>query len=148
RLGAATLQDSLACVTFTGEPLRAGTHLYFILFSPPRVVDGVLGSPVKKPCNPASPEDGQAYAALLRYKMSETGELAIAVDDPTARVEYVDGEFVVKTKDTVNPLRFESCTSHEGVHLSAWRGNRRTWEEYWYLGYDVEPTCPDAEGKE
>jgi len=41
RLGAATLQDSLACVTFTGERLRAGTHLYFILFSPPRVVDGV-----------------------------------------------------------------------------------------------------------
>jgi hypothetical protein len=149
RLGAATVRaDSTACVSFRGEPMPPGVHLYFILFSPPRVVDGTLGQAAQKACNPAVPQEGQAYDVRLRYAVSDTDELAIAVADPTARVEFIDGEFVVHTKDTVNPLEFERCTSHEGVHLSAWRGSRRTWEEYWYLGYDVEPTCPDEEGKD
>jgi len=149
RLGiATTVSDTVACVTFGGAPVPPGTYVFFVFFSPPRVVDGVVGSPVKGSCNSAGPQEGQAYGARMRYGVGQKDELSVCVDDPTARVQYVDGEFVVMTKDTVNPLRFESCTSHEGVHLSAWRGNRKTWDGYWYLGYDVEPSCPDEEGKD
>jgi len=46
---------------------------------------------------------------------------------------------------------FRSCTSNEGLHLTAWRGKaltgRRVWHQYFALGYDVEPSCvpPDYE---
>jgi hypothetical protein len=37
------------------------------------------------------------------------------------------------------------CTSAEGLHLTIWTGaplvGRRRWHRYFYLGYDVEPSC-------
>lgn len=48
------------------------------------------------------------------------------------------------------PETFTACTSAEGLHLNVWSGNspearRRRWHGYHYLGYDVEPTCTEAE---
>src|SRR5262245_62308765 len=79
RLGlAVTRADGTACVTFAGEGLRPGTHLYFVLFAPPRVVDGELGAKQTASCAQV-PQEGQAYAARLRYSIGEVDENAIAV---------------------------------------------------------------------
>jgi hypothetical protein len=43
------------------------------------------------------------------------------------------------------PESYRSCTSAEGVHLSVWAGQRRLWHYYYYVGYDLEPTCTDAD---
>jgi hypothetical protein len=47
---------------------------------------------------------------------------------------------------------FRSCTSSEGVHLSAWPSAKPAgqplWHAYVYLGHDVEPTCTDAETRD
>ena len=47
--------------------------------------------------------------------------------------------------------RFRICTSMEGLHLTVWSGapltGRRRWHQYHYLGYDVEPSCEDADGR-
>ena len=45
---------------------------------------------------------------------------------------------------------FHSCTSSDGVHLTAWDGGKpleghRLWHQYYYLGQDLEPNCTDAE---
>ncbi len=46
---------------------------------------------------------------------------------------------------------FRSCTSSEGVHLTVWKGKplkgRRKWHYYYYLGYDVDPTCTGRDTK-
>jgi hypothetical protein len=46
-------------------------------------------------------------------------------------------------------LSVSSCTSSEGVHVSLWSGadaqRVRLWSAYYYLGYDTEPTCSEAE---
>ncbi len=43
------------------------------------------------------------------------------------------------------PVSFRSCTSSDGVHLTAWQGTpltgQRIWHQYYYLGQDLEPTC-------
>jgi hypothetical protein len=43
------------------------------------------------------------------------------------------------------PVFFRSCTSADGVHLTAWRGTplkgTRIWHQYYYLGQDLEATC-------
>ena len=44
------------------------------------------------------------------------------------------------------------CTSMEGLHLTLWSGapltGRRRWHRYFYLGYDVEPSCEDRDFSE
>jgi hypothetical protein len=66
----------------------------------------------------------------------------LAVSDSTVALD-IDGDGKV---DSVR-----SCTSGEGVHLTMWDGappaGRREWHRYVYLGYDLEPTCTEAESK-
>jgi hypothetical protein len=45
---------------------------------------------------------------------------------------------------------FHSCTSGEGVHLTAWDGAKpleghRLWQQYYYVGQDLMPNCSAAE---
>ena len=44
---------------------------------------------------------------------------------------------------------YRTCASMEGIHLTAWAGeplrSRRLWRYYYYLGYDLEPTCTEAD---
>jgi hypothetical protein len=149
RLGVAVIQaDGSACVTFRGASVRAGEKILLILFSPPRVVDGDVRGKAPAPCDKTLIGDAQAYRVQLRYSMGGSEELGIAVFDAGARAEYHDGEFIVQTREAKVPLRFRQCASGEGVHLTAWRGNRRTWHEYWYVGFDLESTCTDEETRE
>jgi len=49
------------------------------------------------------------------------------------------------------PKSFRSCASTEGLHLTVWEGEplvgRRKWHYYYYLGYDVEANCEEADTK-
>ncbi|MEN8374789.1 MAG: hypothetical protein ABFS34_05015 [Gemmatimonadota bacterium] len=47
------------------------------------------------------------------------------------------------------PDVFRACTSREGIHLTLWSGRplvgERLWHSYFFLGYDVHPTCEEAD---
>jgi hypothetical protein len=149
RLGAAAFtSDSTACVTFRSEPRRVGDQVLLFLFSPPRIVDGWIREASKGPCNQSAGPEDRGYLVALRYRIPVSDEIGVGLFDPTAHAEYSNGEFIVRTEGARAPLQFRQCTSQEGLHLTAWRGNRRTWHEYWYLGYDLEPNCSDEEAKE
>jgi hypothetical protein len=81
-----------------------------------------------------NPESGTIWVAFggnLRSQPSRTGAIVLRLD-----ASYPN-------------LQVRSCTSREGVHLTVWMGpplrSRRLWHEYYYLGYDVEPSCKDAD---
>lgn len=149
RLGAALFRpDSSACVTFRGEPRRTGDRVLLFVFSPPRVVDGWIRGRSTEPCNQSGGPEDQSYLVGLRHAISDGDEVGVAVYDLSARVEYSDGEFIVYTEGARSSLQFRQCASQEGLHLTAWRGTRRTWHEYWYLGFGLEPNCTDEEAKE
>lgn len=38
-------------------------------------------------------------------------------------------------------VRYDHCFTSEGVRFSVSDGQRIVWQDYYYLGYDVEPTC-------
>lgn len=44
---------------------------------------------------------------------------------------------------------FRMCSSSEGLHLTIWSGEplvgTRRWHFYYFLGYDVEPNCSEAD---
>jgi hypothetical protein len=46
---------------------------------------------------------------------------------------------------------FRSCASAEGIHFTVWSGKplngKLRWHEYYYLGYDVSPTCAPQEAQ-
>jgi hypothetical protein len=50
------------------------------------------------------------------------------------------------------PEYLRSCTSAEGIHFTIWTGaplkGRLRWHQYSYLGYDVTPSCTEAETKQ
>jgi hypothetical protein len=47
------------------------------------------------------------------------------------------------------PISPRSCTSAEGLHLTAWRGqplrSARVFHTHHYVGYDMQPSCTDSE---
>jgi len=148
KLGVALLSpDTLACATFLGEPRKTGDLVYLFVLSPPRVVDGWIQARIPEACNAGSNAEALSYVVRLRHPLSNSAEIGIALYDPSARVEYQAGEYLVTTVGATAPLQFRQCTSAEGLHLTAWRANRRTWHQYWYLGADVEPTCTESEMK-
>jgi hypothetical protein len=76
----------------------------------------------------------------------EAGDLGIAVLVEGASV--LAGPATELDRDGL-PESYRACTSLEGVHLTVWAGEplrgERLWHHYHYLGYDVEPTCVDAD---
>jgi hypothetical protein len=49
----------------------------------------------------------------------------------------------------IGVAQVRACASSEGLHLTGWSGiplrSERLWHQYYYLGYDVEPDCEDAD---
>lgn len=41
-------------------------------------------------------------------------------------------------------LSFQHCSTTEGIRFTVSRADRSVWTGYYYRGYDVDPTCPDA----
>jgi hypothetical protein len=62
-----------------------------------------------------------------------------------------NGDIALRLNATHPTLQVRSCTSSEGLHLTVWSGqplkSRRLWHAYYYLGYDVAPSCTDADTK-
>jgi hypothetical protein len=78
-------------------------------------------------------------------------KIYIAVVGSHADLRIVDR--VVEGKlDPRNSVSFRACSSMEGLHFSVWTSDalkkKQVWHRYFYLGYDVEPTCKDADFQE
>jgi hypothetical protein len=48
---------------------------------------------------------------------------------------------------SAQPVTFSSCTSADGVHLSAWQQGRRVWHAYVYVGQDLVPDCTQSQAQ-
>jgi hypothetical protein len=74
----------------------------------------------------------------------QLGDMFVALVGP-ATPGVADSAVEVQVPSSTEPLRFRTCTSIEGLHLTVWLGKpllgKRLWHEYVYLGFDVEPTC-------
>ena len=66
-------------------------------------------------------------------------------------LSVVNNEVVLISAPSKENIHFRSCTSSEGVHFSSWLGQplkgEQLWRVYYYLGYDIEPSCQENEFK-
>ena len=108
------------------------------------VLARVAQPPASCPDEPSNPGESRDYQ--LDAPGFGAGDLGIAILAPPARAS---GAPRTDLDGDGRPESYRACTSSEGVHLSVWAGealrSARVWHHYHYLGYDVEPSCVDAD---
>ncbi|HPA64003.1 MAG TPA: hypothetical protein PLC67_08615 [Spirochaetota bacterium] len=56
---------------------------------------------------------------------------------------------IIKNMKNKKYSNYKWCLSNEGVHFNIWENepykSKKVWKAYLYLGYDVEPTCNEAD---
>jgi hypothetical protein len=137
-----------ACATFQGQVLSTGQSVLIAVFRTPLWIRGKITKKMDEPCDTRDPMEGVPYEVQLEKNSTLFFEAGVAVvaDDTKRNIE--SGLPVLFASKTGLPIVFHKCTSYEGVHLSAWRGKKRIWHEYFNLFYDVDPTCSKEESEE
>jgi hypothetical protein len=139
------LATDSACVTLSGPAIPTGTRVMIVVSDPPEIVHGRILGRRHRSCDERSMLDGTPYEVGLPKKMAWEGGWGIVVLAPGARGRVVQGRAEIRTSRSSTPLTFRECASYEGIHLTAWRGSRREWHEYVYVGIDLEANCSDEE---
>ena len=130
-------QITLIWVPVEGEPHK------------PEIRRGKIIAKLAAPCDNANAQSDDSSYRLEAGKI-DSGRIYIAVAAQPNNLRITGGE--LSARFGVHELSFRSCTSTEGLHFSAWSGTRpkgqQVWRRYFYLGYDVEPTCAERDFKE
>jgi hypothetical protein len=133
RYGVALVESDGICLAATGSLVETGTAA--LLYPPDGTtpVTAVVGEPVGG-C------ERMARAAVSGpfYRLT--------TDTPVAETM---NPFVVVLGTSSRMPQVRACTASQAMHLTVWAGkplsSKRLWRQYWYLGYDVEPTCKSAD---
>ena len=143
--GVVTAQDGSGCLRTHTRPLNPGDAVLIILPAEGEAHRAIVTEALAATCSGEPPEPGVSYFRVSAAAL-EAGGIGIAVLAGDAA--SADGTTTDIDGDGT-PESYRSCTSSEGVHLSVWAGEalrgRRIWHHYHYLGYNVEPTCVDAD---
>lgn len=103
-----------------------------------------------RPCDPFNQGDGDATFRLEAGKL-ERGRVYFAIVGQHADLRITPGQ-VTGRLGAANEISFRSCTSMEGLHLFVTAGReanvKKVGHSYYYLGYDVEPTCKETAFKD
>jgi hypothetical protein len=88
-----------------------------------------------------APSDGWVPAYDIGPGVALVGGPRVVAIDSAGTQADLDGDGSLET--------FRACTSHEGIHLTLWLGEPlqsvRVWHGYFFLGYEVEPSCVPAD---
>ena len=141
------------CLNIFNPRLADGTEVSFILpHKPQRMARAVVEEKAARSCsrNPDTAPDASFYWLKLvgreqSVDLREPLPPAIGIVRPAGPVVVKKG---VASGDIDGDGRaefFRICTSMEGNHLTVWSGRplrgKKRWHSYYYLGYDVVPTC-------
>ena len=92
---------------------------------------------------------GPFYRLAKFSPAAESGTLWVVFRGKLGSRSPSSGEVTVRLNGANPDAQVRSCTSREGLHLTVWAGqplkSRRLWHQYYYLGYDVEPSCTDGD---
>lgn len=149
QLGVVAVTEGAPCLRIANRDLQPGTSLLLVSTDTPQRTRQTQVGAQATSCPGESPAPDLAFYRLPIAAEDAAGELWVAVIDRVAGNPAADGAVQVDVDLDGTPEQFRGCTSGEGVHLTAWSGaplaSPRRWEYYHYLGYDVEPSCVEAD---
>jgi len=150
---AASSRDGQLCVAMAAPALAPGTTVTLIQPVPRQ---SVLEATIVRSV-PSCERLEQALIPGPYYLVQgaaptgkESGTVWVAVSGRLRARRAGSGAMVVRLSTPYPNAQVRSCTSREGVHLTVWAGtplkSQRLWHQYYYLGYDVEPSCEERDG--
>jgi len=150
RIGVVSTKAGEGCLEIQNSSIGADSQIRIVSLSGQQTT-GIarLGFPASSCGSNRDAEHLNAYALRLE-KDVRVGQIpAIGIVNYFGEIKR-DGDLVSIDLDGDGQLEyFHSCTSTEGIHFTAWKGRPLTgelrWHQYHYLGYDVTPTCTEAE---
>jgi hypothetical protein len=158
-IGVASMDADHSCALIEGPPIPAGSEVTIVFPDVPQEVLEATIAGTAASCAPAAgrpiPDSDSAqvsaYDLRLNARAGTDGLGIVFVGRIPAK--RLSGVYELRASRVYQRVRVRSCASLEGIHLSVWSGtpraSRRLWHLYWYLGFDVEPTCePDEVGDE
>jgi hypothetical protein len=144
------------CLSIKNGNLKPGQELtlLWIPIADRRQMPEIQSTTVLKlltnPCDPINSVEGDA-AYLVNAGKLDTDKIYTAVVGKRTNFRIIPGEGEVKI-DSPAEVTIRSCSSMEGLHFTGWTGGalkgKKVWHRYFYLGYDVEPTCQDPAFKD
>lgn len=155
RVGVAVQKSNRACLEIANARLQAGQRIPFVNSTQPQNVGEIE---ITGAASEACPSADHKVDGMAGYQFKVVkGEMEPAA--PAFAFPGFNGSFSKSATGVSSDLdgdgndeSFRSCLSTEGVHLTIWTGRplegQRRWHYYYYLGYDVEPNCTEAEIKE
>jgi hypothetical protein len=151
KFGIVTSQNGVFCVSFGEKPPPIGSSIKILeTQSPQYFFEGKLGSE-NESCKVLEKADVVGpYFMVKTEKKIANPFVGVAVFSKNT-LSVVNNEVVLNSASSKEKIYFRSCTSNEGLHFSSWQGQplkgEQLWRVYYYLGYDVEPSCQENEFK-
>jgi hypothetical protein len=112
------------------------------------------GRQLSSPCPSALKADiaGIYYALKVPADLQLKPGPYFAVLSPVSQFNIRGKEVVATLAGIPELVSFRVFTSTEGLHFTLWQGKpllgTRVWHGYFYLGYDVEPSCKPLDTKD
>jgi hypothetical protein len=132
------LPETRVTIVFTGHPQHSAV--------------GRIRSRAKLPCIPGPPMppmDSMQFIAEMPRDTSDRIGIPVVLLGRVAKPVQRGDTVTIAIESGQPPIRFRVCAGTEGLHATAWAGvplaSPRRWHAYYYLGYDVDPTCSEAE---
>jgi hypothetical protein len=151
-VGSAVNRAGKICLNIHNAALKTGERVLLISTPLPQTfVEARIIGRATDECRDATDVDADPN----RYKVQiVNGELPAAM--PSIAVYAARGKLKRNGRYLVGDIdqdghteSFRSCGSAEGLHLTVWTGppleGRLRWHHYYYLGYDIEPTCTEQD---
>ena len=143
------------CLAISNPKLTPGTAVAVVIMGEPQTVEraqiqGQTDS--SETCSALIPgraklnaKPGISFYTLGSGKIANT-DMAIGIVTPPANPTVVNGLARVDLDRDGGSEVFSSCTTSEGIKFSVWTDKayqrKPRWSGYYYLGYDMTPSCP------
>ena len=140
------------CLTISDSTIRENQPISLVILGKQqRVVERSIMKKLETSCSRNS--ETAPGASFYAFQIGEEHfDPAIAVVGFTGDFKIKNGKIRADLNGDGTAESFRSCTSSEGLHLTVWAGEplitKRMWHGYYYLGYDVAPSCKPADYRE
>ena len=142
------------CLTIPNATLAEGNWVRIVSpYKPQALAVAIIQKKVSGRCsqNPDTSPNDSFYSLRVISGRLEARAVGIAVIGARVDFKVANGLANADLNGDGRKEYFHVCTSQEGLHLTIWSGKSlrgvRRWHWYYYLGYDVEPSCTSREAR-
>lgn len=143
------------CLVISDPNLARGSSVVLVVMGEPQTVlpaeiEGPISSaaacpPLIEGRRKQNDRPGTSFYGLMATKLTAT-DMGIGVVAPPDKVTVVNGLAQTDLNSDGQREVFSSCATTEGIKFAVWSERAYQgsplWSKYYYLGYDMKPTCP------